>query len=151
MAEPVTDFTVGVFQDLEWADRGIAGLARHGFGPQSLSIIAKSAPEVDAFVERLFGTSIARVEIKNIGTAVAHGALVAALDGGNSDLGTLGIAATARRAGFQSHDGVIFERLVARGGILVGIASEARAAEALTTLHSYGGGNAAIGAWGGRV
>jgi hypothetical protein len=152
MAELVTDrFTVGVFQDIEWAERGIAALVRHGFGPQSLSIIAKSTPEVLEFVERTFGMRPAAVDVRSLGPAIAHGSLVAALNGDEADLSMQGIAATARRAGFQSHDGVIFERLVARGGILVGVTSEARAADALTTLHSYGGGNAAIGAWGGRV
>ena len=38
-----------------------------------------------------------------------------------------------------------------RGGVLVAIHSEPRAADALAVLHSYGGGNAAIGAWSGRV
>ena len=56
-----------------------------------------------------------------------------------------------RRVGFQSHDGRIFEALAARGGVLVAIHSEPRAADALALLHSYGGGNAAIGAWTGRV
>ena len=37
------------------------------------------------------------------------------------------------------------------GGVLVAIHSEPRAADALAVLHSYGGGNAAIGAWTGRV
>jgi hypothetical protein len=35
--------------------------------------------------------------------------------------------------------------------VLVSIRSESRAADALAVLHSYGGGNAAIGAWTGRV
>jgi hypothetical protein len=35
--------------------------------------------------------------------------------------------------------------------VLVAIASDARAADALAVLHSFGGGNAAIGAWAGRV
>lgn len=152
MAELVTDrFTVGVFQDPAWAERGIAALVRHGFAPQSLSFIAKASPEIDALAERVFGARPAHVEVKNLGEAVAHGPLVTALNGGGRELASLGIAATVRHAGFQSHDGVIFERLTARGGILVGITTEARAAEALTTLHSYGGGNAAIGAWAGRV
>ena len=56
-----------------------------------------------------------------------------------------------RRVGFQAHDGRIFETLTARGGVLVAIHSEPRAADALALLHSYGGGNAAIGAWTGRV
>jgi hypothetical protein len=49
------------------------------------------------------------------------------------------------------HDGQIFETLVERGGVLVAVLSEPRAADALARLHAYGGGNAAIGAWVGRV
>ena len=61
------------------------------------------------------------------------------------------LTGTMRRVGFQAHDGRIFETLAARGGILVAIRGEPRAADALAILHSYGGGNAAIGAWAGRV
>ena len=82
---------------------------------------------------------------------MARGRLVDALQGAARDLGALGIAATMRRVGFQPHDGRIFETLVLRGGVLVAIRSEPRAADALAILHSYGGGNAAIGAWAGRV
>ena len=64
---------------------------------------------------------------------------------------TLGLSGTMRRVGFQAHDGRIFEVLAARGGDLVAIRTEPRAADALAILHSYGGGNAAIGAWTGRV
>jgi hypothetical protein len=56
-----------------------------------------------------------------------------------------------RRVGFQAHDGRIFHVLTGRGGVLIAIHSEPRAADALAVLHSYGGGNAAIGAWTGRV
>ena len=61
------------------------------------------------------------------------------------------LAGTMRRVGFQAHDSRIFEMLTGRGGVLVAIRSEPRAADALALLHSYGGGNAAIGAWTGRV
>ena len=74
-----------------------------------------------------------------------------ALWGATRDLTKLGIAGTMRRVGFQPHDGRIFETLTGRGGVLVAIRSEPRAADALAILHSYGGGNAAIGAWTGRV
>jgi hypothetical protein len=152
MAELVTDrFTVAVFQDAEWADRGIAALLRHGFSPQALSLIARTSPAVEALVERVFGLEAPRLDVKHLGEAVAQGPLVVALNGKGGELASLGIAATARHAGFQGHDGVIFERLTARGGILVGVTSESRAAEALTTFHAFGGGNAAIGAWSGRV
>ena len=80
-----------------------------------------------------------------------RGPLVAALQGDTRDLKALGIARTMRRVGFQAHDGRIFEALVGRGGVLVAIRTEPRAADALAILHSYGGGNAAIGAWTGRV
>jgi len=63
----------------------------------------------------------------------------------------IGISGTMRRVGFQPHDGRIFEVLLEKGGVLVGIRSEPRAADALAILHSYGGGNAAIGAWSGRL
>ena len=38
-----------------------------------------------------------------------------------------------------------------RQRVLVAIEDAPRAADALAILHSYGGGNAAIGAWGGRI
>lgn len=148
----ITDkFTVGVFQDVPSAEKGIGGLVRHNFSPGDLSIIAKQSPEAQALAERIFGRAPAVVEVKNLGAAVLHGPLVATLDGERRELATEGIAATARRAGFQPHDGVIFERLTARGGVLVAVCSEARSSEALSTMHAYGGGNAAIGAWAGRV
>lgn len=144
-------FTVGVFQDVASAEKGIDALVRHNFAPGDLSIIAKQTPEVQALAERLFGSTPEVAEVKNLGASVLHGLLVSALDGERHELVAQGIAATAGRAGFQPHDGVIFERLTARGGVLVGIRSEGRSSEALSTLHAYGGGNAAIGAWAGRV
>jgi hypothetical protein len=82
---------------------------------------------------------------------MARGPLVAALQGADQGLTKTGIAGTMRRVGFQAHDGRIFHVLTGRGGVMVAIHSEPRAADALAVLHSYGGGNAAIGAWSGRV
>jgi hypothetical protein len=143
-------FTVGVFQDTAWAARGIEALARHNFPAEALSIIAKATPDTEALVTKTFG-AVDRMDIKNLGTAVARGPLVAALQGPSRDLASLGLGATLNRVGFQMHDGFIFETLTARGGVLVAIRSEVRAADALAALHAYGGGNAAIGAWTGRV
>jgi hypothetical protein len=152
MVDLATDrFTIGVFQDATWAEKGIDALVRHGFTPALLSLVAKGTPENDALAERVYGKRLPRVELKGLGEAIVHGALVAVLDAGEGELSKLGIAATMRRAGFQEHDGVIFERLVDRGGVLVAVSGDARAADALATLHAYGGGNAAIGAWTGRV
>lgn len=144
-------FTVGVFQDVAWAIKGLDALKQAGFPAASLSIIAKEGPEVGALLERTFGTSGGRLELEATGALLAHGPIVEALQGERRDLAALGLAAAIRRVGFQTHDGRIFETLTSRGGVLVAIHGESRAADALALLHSYGGGNAAIGAWTGRV
>jgi hypothetical protein len=143
-------FTVGVFQDVEWAMRGVEALKKQGLAVESLTILGKASPPLTTFIERELGTPQS-IDIADLGAAVARGPLVAALQGADQGLLKLGIAGTMRRVGFQAHDGRIFDTLTARGGILVAIHSEPRAADALAVLHSYGGGNAAIGAWTGRV
>jgi hypothetical protein len=144
-------FTVGVFQDVAWATKGLQALKNAGFPPESLTIIAKATSEAAALIETVFGAPADRIDIATVGAIVAHGPLVDALHGSTGDLPKLGLAGTMRRVGFQAHDARIFETLTGRGGILVSIRSEPRAADALALLHSYGGGNAAIGAWTGRV
>jgi hypothetical protein len=152
MAEVTTSrFTVGVFQDVEWAGRGIEALRGHGFAPESLTIIARESEATAELVRRAMGKDGAALDIKGIGPAIAAGPLVETLTGSDAGLARKGLAATMRRAGFQPHDGQIFETLTARGGVLVAIEGEPRTADALATLHAYGGGNAAIGAWTGRV
>jgi hypothetical protein len=150
MSEDTGRFTVGVFQDLAWAERGVDALKKKGLATESLTILGKSSPELSAFIERQLGAPQV-VEARDLGSLTARGPLVAALQGSDQGLGQLGIAGTMRRVGFQAHDGRIFDTLTARGGVLVAIHSEPRAADALAVLHSYGGGNAAIGAWSGRV
>jgi hypothetical protein len=144
-------FTIGVFQDVAWADKGIAALKRAGFPPESITVIARETEEAAALVMRVFGAAGESLELAGIGPSLGHGPLIDALQGPNRDLAKRGLWGTMRRVGFQSHDGRIFDTLTARGGILVAIRSEPRAADALAILHSYGGGNAAIGAWTGRV
>ena len=144
-------FTVGVFQDVAWATKGIAALVQAGLPAASLTVLAKDAPEAAALLEKSLGVPGGRLDISGIGPAVLQGPMVEPLQGSAHDLAKLGLAGTMRRVGFQAHDGRIFEVLVARGGILVAIHSEPRAADALAVLLSYGGGNAAIGAWTGRV
>ena len=143
-------FTVGVFQDLAWAERGIDALKNKGLAVESLSILGKASPELSEFIERQLGAPQS-LDVRDLGPTVARGPLVAALQGEDQGMAKLGIAGAMRRVGFQAHDGRIFDTLTARGGVLVAIHSEPRAADALAVLHSYGGGNAAIGAWSGRV
>lgn len=144
-------FTVGVFQDVAWAEKGIAALKAAGIPAEALSILAKDSPPVASFIQQVLGAAGEKLEIGGTGTVLARGPIVAALQGSARDLSNLGIAGTMRRVGFQPHDGRIYEALTARGGVLVAIHSEPRAADALAVLLSYGGGNAAIGAWTGRV
>jgi hypothetical protein len=143
-------FTVAVFQDVTWAEKGVEALRQQGLALESLSILGKATPELTAMIERTLGAP-ERLEIHDLGAAAARGPLIAALQGADHGLLRTGIAGTMRRVGFQPHDGRIFHVLTGRGGVLVAIHSEPRAADALAVLHSYGGGNAAIGAWTGRV
>jgi hypothetical protein len=144
-------FTVGVFQDVAWATKGLDALRRAGFASESLTVMAKDGTDASALIERTLGAAGERIEVADIGPLVGRGPLVAVLQGTASDLKKLGVAGTMRRVGFQAHDARIFEALTGRGGVLVAIRNEPRAADALAILHSYGGGNAAIGAWSGRV
>jgi hypothetical protein len=142
-------FTVGVFQDIAWAQKGVDALKQAGFPVETLTILMKDGPDASAFIERSLGAPAERVELAGIGSALTRCPLVATLGAG--ELPKLGLAGTMRRVGFQSHDGRIFDKLTERGGVLVAVLTEPRAADALAILHSYGGGNAAIGAWTGRV
>jgi hypothetical protein len=144
-------FTVGVFQDASWAERGIDALKKQGFGTDVMTVLAKATPESAAFIERVLGSAPEHMELPVLGATVARGSLIQTLNGAGKDLGRTGIAAAIRRAGFQPHDGLIYETLAGKGGILVAIEHAPRAADALAVLQSYGGGNAAIGAWMGRV
>jgi len=144
-------FTVGVFQDVAWAERGLDALKQAGFPAESLTIVAKERADVASLIQRTFGSAGEQLDVAGVGPILTRGPLVDALQGSARDLAKLGNAGTMRRVGFQAHDGRIFETLTGRGGVLVAIRTEPRAADALAILHSYGGGNAAIGAWTGRV
>ena len=144
-------FTIGVFQDLAWAEKGIEALEKHGFPAESLTVIGQDSPELRALIEKHLRGVAEAMTIDGIGAAAGRGPLLSDLNGDGKDLATAGIRGTIARAGFQKHDGQIYERLTARGGVLVAVHNEPRAADALATLHAYGGGNAAIGAWTGRV
>lgn len=148
---PMGLFTVGVFQDIAWAEKGLQALKAEGFPVDAMSFIAKDSPDAAALAERAFGAAASTLDVRGLGTVRARGPIVAALQGTDQELSKHGIAASARRIGFQAHDGRIFEILTSRGGVLVAVTTDARAADALALLHSYGGGNAAIGAWAGRV
>ena len=151
IAVDMEQFTVGVFKDVAWAQRGLAALRSLGLPAQALTILAKDAPDVVPLFEEHLGARGERLDVASLGPVLALGPLVAALQGKGRELEQKGVAGTMSRVGYQRHDGQIYDALVARGGILVAIQSEPRAADALAILLSYGGGNAAIGAWTGRL
>ena len=144
-------FTVGVFKDVASAQKGLDALKRAGFPVESLTIVAKETPEAGALMTQTLGATGDRIDLAPLGPSLGRGPLLPVLQGATQDLATLGLARTMRKVGFQTHDGRIFEVLTGRGGVLVAIRSDPRAADALAILHSYGGGNAAIGAWSGKV
>jgi len=146
-----TLFTVGVFKDVAWAQRGIDALREQGFPQAVVSVLAKDGPEAASFVQKVTGAEPEKLELPTLGAVVGRGSLVGVLQGPARDLPQVGIAGAIRRAGFQPHDGLIYETLAGKGGVLVAIEDPARASDALAVLLSYGGGNAAIGAWAGRV
>ena len=148
---PTGLFTVAVFPDVVWAQKGLDALKGIGLPADSLTIVAKDSPQAAALIEHTLGSAGERVELGSLGSVLACGSLIESLQGSARDLAKLGLAGAMRRVGFQAHDSRIFETLTGRGGVLVAIRSEPRAADALAILHSYGGGNAAIGAWSGRV
>jgi len=140
-----------VFQDAEWARRGLEALVRDGFTPGTLSAIAMPSPDVALLFSDILIQGPRTIVLRDVGAVSAAGPLLLVLEGDDEGLSRRGLTATIHRAGFQPHDGQIFQRLLARGGVLVSVVSEPRAADALARLHSYGGGNAAIGAWSGRI
>jgi hypothetical protein len=144
-------FTIGVFQDSAWAARGLEALIRHGFSRESLTVIGKESADVRSLIRTYLNGEPLAIAIDGLGASVAIGPLVDALQGLTQELAVSGIAGSIHRAGFQKHDGLIYEQLTARGGVLISVHNEPRAADALATFHAYGGGNAAIGAWHGRV
>jgi hypothetical protein len=144
-------FTVAVFQDIAWAQKGLNALKQAGFPREMLTVVVKDAADAAVLLEQTLGSAGERFDLPPIGPVLAGGPMVDALQGSARDLQKLGLAATMGRVGFQPHDARIFEVLTGRGGVLVAVRNEPRAADALAILHSYGGGNAAIGAWTGRL
>ena len=125
-------FTVGVFQDVNWATRGVEGLKTAGFPVESITILGKDSHDLAALMASQLGASGDRMEVPGLGAVLVRGPLLEALDG--AELKTAGLGATMWRAGFQQHDGRIYEALTARGGILVAVRSEPAAAAALALL-----------------
>ena len=48
-------FTIGVFQDVAWAEKGIAALKQAGFVPESMTVLGKESVEAGALLMRTFG------------------------------------------------------------------------------------------------
>src|SRR5262245_65407842 len=92
-------FTVGVFQDVAWAAKGLDALKRAGFANESLTVMAKEGADASALIERTLGSGGERLDAAAIGPLVGRGPLVAVLEGSGGDLTTLGMAGTVGRRG----------------------------------------------------
>ena len=149
---PTGLFTVGVFQDVAWAAKGLDALKQAGFPPESLTILAKDTPDAAALIEKALGAKGDRLDVAGGRRGRrARPAARAAAGAGPRSRRSWGSPGRCAASAFRRTTARIFETLAGRGGILVAIRSEPRAADALAILHSYGGGNAAIGAWTGRI
>ena len=71
-------FTVAVFQDIAWAEKGVEALRKRGLAVEALSILGKASPEMSAFIEGTLGMP-QTLDIHDLGPAMARGPLVAAL------------------------------------------------------------------------
>ena len=82
------------------------------------------APGIDELMEKTFGVGVAQAAVDVAGLGTAGPLMVRLWRPCRATItvwGASGVAATMRRAGFQAHDGFIFETLTARGGVLVGV------------------------------
>ena len=146
------------------AERELAGMQRE-FAPEFASGFIAEPPAKLRALHQYFAALLGQSPLPPVRCNAPRFSAVIETDGtlkpcfflpawgalGERELPKLGLAGTMRRVGFQSHDGRIFDALTKKGGVLVAIKTEPRAADALAILFSYGGGNAAIGAWTGRV
>ena len=69
-------FTVGVFQDLTWAQNGLAALVRAGLLRESLSVLVIASPEATALIEQLLAGLVVCACAQTALTPTAAGASV---------------------------------------------------------------------------
>ena len=69
-------FTIGVFQDVAWADRGLAALVADGFDPASISVLARATSGAEAPIQQHLGATVERLELPRLGAAVGCGPLL---------------------------------------------------------------------------
>lgn len=117
----MSTFTAGVFQDLEWARRGVLALFADGFAPATITLLVRESPGATTLIAETIGGPRERIELEKLGPVLAFGPLLTLIQDPDDPLRIAGLAATMRRAGFQAHDGHIFETLVARGGVLTAV------------------------------
>src|SRR4029450_13496361 len=68
-------FTVGVFQDVAWATKGLDALRRAGFASESLTVMAKDGTDASALIERTLGSAGGRIRGGGLGPLGGGGPL----------------------------------------------------------------------------
>ena len=66
-------FTVGVFQDIAWAEKGLAALTQAGFAPDVMTVMAKESDQAASLFPRVFGAAGERLEIAGVGPTLVKG------------------------------------------------------------------------------
>ena len=130
--------------------KGLDALKQAGFPAESLTILAKDGPDARLVVaahgsERPASARHCRHRRRPGARTDGRGPQARA-----RDLPKLVCRARCGGSGFSRTTAASSTTLTGRGGVLVAIRERASAADALAMLHSYGGGNAAIGAWTGK-
>src|SRR5436309_6841489 len=95
-------FTLGVFQDLAWAAKGLDALTRAGFRAESLTILAKDSPEASAFIEKALGSPGERLDVAGLGPTSFPGPRWAPPQAPAAVLRNPGLAGRSDPAGFQA-------------------------------------------------
>ena len=68
-----TLFTVGVFKDMAWAERGIEALRQQGFQPSVTTVMVKDGPEAASFVQKATGADAERLDLPKLGALLGAG------------------------------------------------------------------------------
>ena len=90
-ARPADLHVVAVFQDAEWARRGLEALVRDGFTPGTLSAIGMPSPGVAMLFSDILVQAPRTILLRDVGTVSAAGPLLSVLEGEDEGLSRRGL------------------------------------------------------------
>ena len=116
---------VGVFQDATWARRGLEALVRDGFTPVTLIAIGCHPPTSRCCSATFWFTRLER-SLRDVGAVSAAGPLLSTLQGADDGLSPRGLDGDGPAGRLPAARRPDLQRLLARGGVLVGRERAAR-------------------------